>query len=43
MEFRQVRTRRDPQCPLCGDAPTIHELGDYEAFCRSPLAGHGEG
>jgi adenylyltransferase/sulfurtransferase len=43
MEFRQVRTRRDPQCPLCGDAPTIHELGDYEALCRSSLAGHGEG
>jgi adenylyltransferase/sulfurtransferase len=42
MEFRQVRTRRDPQCPLCGDAPTIHKLVDYEAFCRSPLAGHDE-
>ncbi len=42
MEFRQVRTRRDPQCPLCGDSPTIHELGDYEAFCSSPLAGHDE-
>jgi adenylyltransferase/sulfurtransferase len=40
MEFRQVRTRRDPQCPLCGDAPTIRELGDYEALYRSSLAGH---
>ena len=40
MEFRQVKTRRDPRCPLCGDAPTIHELGDYEAFCSSPAAGH---
>ena len=37
MEFRQVRTRRDPQCPLCGDAPTIHALIDYEAFCDTPL------
>lgn len=39
MEFRQVRTRRDPQCPLCGDAPTIRELGDYEALSSSPVAG----
>lgn len=27
MEFRQVKTRRDPRCPLCGDAPTIHQPG----------------
>jgi MoaD family protein len=40
MEFRQVKTRRDPGCPLCGDAPTIHELGDYKAFSSSPPAGH---
>jgi MoaD family protein len=40
MEFRQVKTRRDPRCPLCGDAPTIHELGDYEASPSSSLAGH---
>jgi adenylyltransferase/sulfurtransferase len=40
MEFRQVKTRRDPQCPLCGDAPTIHQLGDYEALSSSPLTGH---
>jgi adenylyltransferase/sulfurtransferase len=37
MEFRQVRTRRDPQCPLCGDAPTIRELIDYEEFCGTPF------
>ncbi len=43
MEFRQVRTRRDPQCPLCGDAPTIRQLGDYEAFSSSPLAGRDKG
>jgi molybdopterin/thiamine biosynthesis adenylyltransferase/molybdopterin converting factor small subunit len=42
MEFRQVSTRRDPHCPLCGDAPTIHEPGDYEASPSSPLAGHHE-
>ena len=35
-EFRQVRLRKYPECPLCGDHPTIHELVDYEAFCGSP-------
>jgi molybdopterin/thiamine biosynthesis adenylyltransferase/molybdopterin converting factor small subunit len=38
MEFRQVKLRRDPECPLCGDNPTIHELIDYEAFCGAPMA-----
>jgi adenylyltransferase/sulfurtransferase len=33
MSFRQVRLRRDPKCPLCGDNPTITELIDYEQFC----------
>ena len=33
MEFRIVKLRRDPECPLCGDDPTIEELIDYEAFC----------
>ena len=33
MEFRTVRTRRNPACPLCGDNPTITELIDYELFC----------
>ena len=36
MEFRTVKLRRDPECPLCGDNPTIHELIDYEAFCGVP-------
>jgi molybdopterin/thiamine biosynthesis adenylyltransferase/molybdopterin converting factor small subunit len=40
MEFRQVKTRRDPRCPLCGDTPTIHELRDYEASSSSPPAAH---
>lgn len=38
MEFRQVKLRRDPNCPLCGDHPTISELIDYEEFCGSPFA-----
>ena len=33
MEFRVVKTRRNPNCPLCGDAPTVKELIDYEVFC----------
>ena len=33
MDFRQVKIPRNPQCPLCGDNPTVTELIDYEAFC----------
>ena len=33
MEYRTVKLRRDPECPLCGDNPTVTELIDYEAFC----------
>jgi adenylyltransferase/sulfurtransferase len=33
MDFRQVKFRRDPACPVCGDHPTITDLIDYEAFC----------
>jgi sulfur-carrier protein adenylyltransferase/sulfurtransferase len=33
MRFREVRLRRDPECPVCGDHPTILELQDYEQFC----------
>ncbi len=33
MKFREVRLRRDPKCPLCGDNPTITKLIDYEMFC----------
>jgi MoaD family protein len=40
MEFRIVKLRRDPKCPLCGDKPTIHELIDYEGFCGAPFPGH---
>ncbi len=34
--FREVRLRRDPDCPACGDHPTITEYIDYEGFCASP-------
>lgn len=33
MDFRTVKLRRNPKCPLCGDNPTVTELIDYEVFC----------
>jgi len=33
MDFREVKIRRNPNCPLCGDNPTVTELIDYEVFC----------
>ncbi len=33
MRFREVRTRKDPDCPLCGPSPRITELLDYEQSC----------
>lgn len=33
MKFRELRLRRDPQCPLCGENPTITKLIDYQQFC----------
>ena len=33
MKFRELKLRRDPKCPICGDNPTITELIDYEQFC----------
>jgi adenylyltransferase/sulfurtransferase len=38
MKFREFNLRRDPQCPVCGDAPTIFEPIDYEQFCQGPAA-----
>ncbi|HEX6548261.1 MAG TPA: molybdopterin-synthase adenylyltransferase MoeB [Candidatus Dormibacteraeota bacterium] len=36
MTFRKVNLRRNPNCPLCGDHPTVTGLIDYEAFCGAP-------
>jgi len=33
MDFRQVKVRRNPDCPVCGDHPTVTQLIDYEEFC----------
>ncbi len=36
MKFRELKTRRDPDCPLCGTHPTVTGLIDYEQFCSMP-------
>jgi sulfur-carrier protein adenylyltransferase/sulfurtransferase len=33
MEFRKIKVRKDPNCAVCGEHPTVTELIDYEAFC----------
>src|SRR5229473_623405 len=33
MRFRELKLRKDPDCPACGKNPTIKELIDYEEFC----------
>jgi len=33
MTYRQVKVRKDPNCAVCGEHPTVTELIDYEAFC----------
>jgi len=33
MEYRKLGVRKDPDCVICGDNPTVTELIDYEAFC----------
>ena len=48
MKFRELKLRRNPECPVCGDHPTVRELIDYEQFCGipqnepEPSAGEGE-
>jgi len=43
MDFRIVKLRRDPKCPLCGDDPIITELIDYVEFCGAPFPGGHDG
>ena len=35
MRFREIRLARDPDCPICGDHPTIRELFDYDEYCAT--------
>jgi adenylyltransferase/sulfurtransferase len=32
-KYREFKLKKDPDCPICGDNPTIHSLIDYEDFC----------
>ena len=38
MRFRELKLRKDPACPVCGDNPTVRGLIDYEEFCGIPQA-----
>nr|WP_327286580.1 molybdopterin-synthase adenylyltransferase MoeB [Rubrobacter aplysinae] len=38
MSFREMKLRKDPDCPVCGENPTVTELIDYEDFCGIPQA-----
>jgi adenylyltransferase/sulfurtransferase len=33
MRFRELKLQKDPECPVCGENPTVTELIDYEQFC----------
>jgi hypothetical protein len=47
MRFREVKLRRDPKCPLCGEHPTITDLSIHRAGAADACAvgdnGHGAG
>lgn len=32
-KFRELKLRKNPDCPICGNTPSIHSLIDYEQFC----------
>src|ERR1039457_3592795 len=36
MHFRELKLRKNPECPICGDHPTITKLIDYHQFCGVP-------
>ena len=36
MKFKELKLRKNPDCPICGNSPTIKELIDYEQFCGMP-------
>ena len=42
MRFRELKLRRNPECPVCGDHPTITKLIDYQEFCGIPNQTHQE-
>jgi adenylyltransferase/sulfurtransferase len=36
MKFREFNLRRDPECPVCGEAPSVTAPIDYDDFCAGP-------
>jgi sulfur-carrier protein adenylyltransferase/sulfurtransferase len=38
MRFREMKLRKDPSCPICGENPSVTELIDYQEFCGIPQA-----
>src|SRR6185295_8285020 len=36
MRFRELKLRKNPDCPICGDHPTVTKLIDYQQFCGIP-------
>lgn len=42
MQFRTLKIRRNPDCPVCGDHPTQTELIDYQEFCGIPAQPDGD-
>jgi adenylyltransferase/sulfurtransferase len=43
MRFRELKVRKNPECPVCGDHPTITKLIDYQQFCGIPQQAPAEG
>jgi sulfur-carrier protein adenylyltransferase/sulfurtransferase len=41
-KFRELKLRKDPDCPVCGEHPTVKELIDYDQFCGVAPAQHAE-
>ncbi|MGA2590845.1 MAG: ubiquitin-like small modifier protein 1 [Bryobacteraceae bacterium] len=39
MRFRELKLRKNPECPVCGDHPTVTKLIDYQQFCGIPKQG----
>src|ERR671933_1481341 len=42
MSFREMKLRKDPNCPICGENPTVTELIDSQEFCGIPQANAAE-
>ena len=41
MQFRELALQKDPDCPVCGEHPTVTKLIDYDAFCGVGDGGRG--